>query len=81
MMYDYLIIPSLISGITYVTYIRSDDIYRIIKLNTYYFYKYSLFDGIFILLYFFNIWKKKMGERNITTSSKWRRMGGGGYES
>lgn len=53
MLYDYLIIPSLISGITYVNYIRSDDIYRIIKLNKYYFYNYSLFDGIFILLYLF----------------------------
>jgi hypothetical protein len=53
MLYDYLIIPSLISGITYVNYIRSDDIYRIMKLNKYYFYNYSLFDSIFILLYFF----------------------------
>ena len=51
MLYDYLIIPSLISGITYVNYIRSDDIYRIIKLNKHYFYNYSLFDSIFILLY------------------------------
>lgn len=53
MLYSYLIIPSLISGITYVNYIRSDDIYRIIKVNKYYFYNYSLFDGIFILLYLF----------------------------
>ena len=51
MLYDYIIIPSLISGITYVNYIRSDDIYRIIKLNKHYFYNYSLFDSIFILLY------------------------------
>ncbi len=53
MLYSYLIIPSLISGITYVNYIKSDDIYRIIKVNKYYFYNYSLFDGIFILLYLF----------------------------
>jgi hypothetical protein len=51
MLYDYLIIPSLISGISYVNYIRSDDIYRIIKLNKHYFYNYSLFDSIYILIY------------------------------
>lgn len=51
MLYDYLIIPSLISGITYVNYIRSFDIYRIIKLNKYYFYNYSLFDSIFIFIF------------------------------
>jgi hypothetical protein len=53
MLYFYLFIPSIVSFISYVNFIRSYDVYRIIKLNKYYFFNYSFFDTTFIIIYLF----------------------------